>query len=283
VLARSAGAVLAEIRMRRQLTTSAVLLVEGPSDIPVIRQHIDSSCDVLATFGRDRLLEIVDLADSEGVQGVCGLTDADFGKIRGFPAARLNVVRTDFHDLEMTLASTSALARLIAANSTEVKRRRFVSAYGSIQDALLRGTSVVGAVRLYNEETNSRLKFDGLDWKRFVNRQSLEVDLDAAIVEIRNKSQQPGLDVSAVANRVRAILAASHDPLYLGCGHDLLELIAFSMRGCIGSKQRSATTATALGIQLSLAIDAAEWDGLALTIGLRRWEASNPGFSILSR
>jgi hypothetical protein len=116
------------------------------------------------------------------------------------------------------------------------------------------------------------LTFDGLRFARFIDRRTLELDKSALLTEIKNRSQNWAVSDAQ-------LLAAgwppdrNDDPWQLCCGHDMVELLRFALRGPVGSQQ--TLTSEDVARSLRLAYSQQDFAASELHKTIADWEANN--------
>ncbi|MFA7403932.1 MAG: DUF4435 domain-containing protein, partial [Pelobacteraceae bacterium] len=89
------------------------LVVEGKKDTKVYGKFIDKdTVRIREAFGCKKVVEVIDILKGRGFDRSAGIIDADFSTITGEPIPSCVYV-TDDHDIEMTIAKTTAIEIVI--------------------------------------------------------------------------------------------------------------------------------------------------------------------------
>ncbi len=71
-----------KIRLRREVSSSTFLLVEGSSDKVFYEHFVDNAaCELEIAAGKVRVINVIDILDKSGFCGVLGIVDADFDRL----------------------------------------------------------------------------------------------------------------------------------------------------------------------------------------------------------
>jgi Protein of unknown function (DUF4435) len=267
-----------EIRLLRTQHSGSFLLVEGPDDGRLYRRFIDQQkCHLVVGFNKTNVVSAVGLLDTANCPGVLGLVDSDFDVLDGTTAPSPNIVSGDTHDLETTLIRSPALETVLEEFASPEKLRAFEGRYGgTLRDWLIASARPLGYLRWHSLKNGLGFRFEGLHFSRFVNIHNLNLNPSALCSQIKNQSQ-----LHALSNE--DLLAAGwpserkDDPWQICCGHDLVELLALSLRRCVGSK---TLTTDEVSRSLRLAFSAQHFALTALYTAIKQWQ-HNTTFAIL--
>lgn len=281
---RSAGSVAAEIRLRRTQNPASILVVEGGFDGRTYRQQTSSEIQIVVAGNDANVIESVSALEEAAFPGVLGIVDRDY---RGMGAGTMptspNILTTDRRDLELTLVATDAWDRVVASLGSERKVRAFEGNNGPLRDHIVSQAAIIGAMRLHSARTGAALTFNGIGYRAFVDQETLRIDRRLLATAVRNKSNQPRLDIDLLLDEVLKVEGEGIDPLDISCGHDVLDLLALGLRRALGNQSASAVNGDRIGNALALAVDRSEWQGTALHGAMTSWEGRNPGYRVIRR
>jgi Protein of unknown function (DUF4435) len=281
---RSSGSIASDIRLRRSQFGGTICLVEGPTDARALGQFVDRPrCQVVAADNRDNVLNVVTMLRAEGITGLVGIVDADYGHIVGSLPSAPDIIVTNLHDLEMSLVQSAAFDRVLWARGSPTKIGRAIARWGGdLRPLLLGAAAPIGALRLYSERHRVALRFKNLDFGSFVDVATFQTGHLELCTDVRNKSMRHDLDVAELAGFLEQTLAEGHDPWQLCCGHDVTEILRLALRKSLGSQRPSSITAASLEMDLALACDRGEFMAWPLVHLLLDWESRNSPFQIFA-
>lgn len=283
-LSRSEVVIANEIRLKRSQHQGVFVVVEGRADRLLYERFLDAQrCKFVTTDGKEKLSEVFRILDADRFTGVLGITDADFDRLEGILPDSPNIVRGDCHDVEALLIRSPALDRVLREFGSDKKIANFVTKGGmDIRHVLLTAASRIGCLRWHSLRVNLRLRFDGLQFSRFVDEGTLSVDTMRLIAAVKNLSQRPSLDNNELASVIGGIEAAKHDPWQLCNGHDLVSVLSIALRKTIGSQSATAVAVEMLERALRLAFEAVDFAATELHAAIHQWEQANTPFRVLS-
>jgi hypothetical protein len=269
-----------EVRLKRSQFAGVFLLVEGAHDSRFYRRFIDPvSCRLVVCFSKANVLSAVSILDQESFPGVVGLVDHDFDWLDGKPPTSKNVVTCDCHDLESMLVRSPALEAVLHEHGSAEKIALFQEKSGTtVRQWLLSSARSLGYLRWNSIRMGLNLSFEGLHFSRFIDIKSLVVDETALRQEIRNNSQAWQISDQQLTDAGWPP-KQNHDPWYLCCGHDLVELLAFALRRAIGSCQ--SFNSPHVSSALRLAYSRTDFSNSALYRSIRQLE-NHGQFRVLS-
>lgn len=272
-----------QIRLRRSTFSGTFLLVEGGSDKIFYERFVDKlACELVITAGKpsskQRAIAILQILEQSNFSGVLAIVDADFDRLETVLNNSPNLLRTDSHDLETMLIKSPALNKVIAEFGSEEKITQFNE---DISAVLLKSGMSIGYLRCISQCDGLNLTFEGIGFSKFVNEKSLIIDELNLIQEIKNKSQAFYLKNEDLQQRLISRKNNSHDPWQVCCGHDLVEILSFSLRKTIGSNKPSDVEADSLERSLRLAYEEAYFRETLLYSEIRKWERNNQPFKVL--
>ena len=272
-----------EILLIRDKYSGPILLLEGDSDEKFFRRFVkDSEMIIIPAWGKENVVDATEILESCGsVHGFLGIVDADFGHLDGSLPTSRNVVVTDDHDVEMMIIKTEAFGAVLKEMGSREKIQDFTTSTDhEIRRVLIQRTLSVGHLRHLSITDDLRMRFEGLRFERFVDRKSLEIDIDKMIESVLALTGNSELQVRDIQNRLRIAKSTDNDPYQICCGHDFVMVFSLALRKVLGSKSKKATDPEALGTMLRLAYDSKDLRQTTLYMSVKRWSKQNPGYDI---
>ena len=272
-----------EILLTRDRDEGPILLLEGDNDVKFFRRFVKNpDMSIIATWGKENLLDAVEILEAyNGIQGFMGIVDADFGHIDGSLPNSRNVIVTDDHDVEMMIVRTKAFDAVLYELGSARKIREFPNREGRIRDALMQRALIIGHLRYLSVADDLRLRFEGLRFDHFIDRDSLEIDRDRMLNNVLALTGNQGLDAREIRDRLLELVEdMNDDPHQICCGHDFIAIFGIALRKVLGSKSHQAASLQALGTALRLAYDSEDFYRTQLYADARFWSKRNIGYDI---
>lgn len=220
---------LVEIRLsiqHPQNQDKVFVLLEGKTDIKLFRKIFSNDyTDTSSLIGKNKVVEALQTLHNESFTQVIGIKDADFEHLENTPIID-NLFMTDYHDMEIEMIESNALNAVICefSSSDEYYRKFLKNLKNNIYDISLE----IGYARWHNEREKSKLKFERLNFNKFIEVKKCEINftmdnfLDSLIQHSTNTSTS-NLELKHGINKLKVM---SQDKLQISNGHDLTKLIA---------------------------------------------------------
>jgi Protein of unknown function (DUF4435) len=267
-----------EVRLRRSTHKGAFLIVEGSSDAKFYRQQIDAEhCQIVVAQNRDMAIKVLETLQKLPAPDVIAIVDRDFDELNGTLPTLPNLFFTDTHDLETLLLQSPALEKLLNEFASEDKLARFGQ---NLREVLLISGSAIGYLLWVSLQDAMHLKFEGIDFPKFVDEVTLKINEAKLIEEVKNKSQKPGINTADLQERLEQQKNSSHDLWQICCGHDLISILAVGLRKAIGSKKPQEVTADILERSLRLAYEQVYFQKTQLYGAIALWQTNHPTYRI---
>jgi hypothetical protein len=125
------------------------------------------------------------------------------------------------------------------------------------------------------------LKFEGIDFPKFIDEITLEINEAKLLQEVKNKSQKPNLDLNDLQKRLKQRKDPNYDRWQICRGHDFMSILSVGFRRAIGSQNSQAITVDILERSLRLAYEQAYFQGTQLYAAMVIWEKSHPPYRVL--
>lgn len=270
------GEVVAEALMTRTVFTGTLLIVEGDDDSRFFRGRIKKdACNLIIAGGKPAVVGGIERLDAQHFRGALGVCDDDCASLDAHRAASPNLVITEWRDLDTFLVQSPALESVLAEYGDKSAIQKLESSHGPVRDNLTRLALPFGRLRWLSTREALGVDFEKLKPFRFIKPDWSfnEDDLtSAAAAQLRADPQD-------IKIRVAALPVVNP---WLACqGHDLLAVLAIGLDkgGVLGSTRPGSKT---IASTLRAALDSAHWLTSHLATEIRRWEAANPPFKVLS-
>ena len=178
------------------------------------------------------------------------------------------------------IIKTKAFGAVLSEMGSKRKVSEFPTEH-SIRYELMQKALVIGHLRHLSLTDDLNLRFEGLSFERFVDRDSLEVDIDEMIRRIFELTRIPTLVAEDIRERLLELINdAEGDPYQICCGHDFVAILGIALRKALGSQTKEAASPTKLGIALRLAYDSSDFLQTKLYSDAKQWSNRNQGYGI---
>ncbi|TRT86918.1 MAG: DUF4435 domain-containing protein [Microcystis aeruginosa Ma_AC_P_19900807_S299] len=221
------------IRLLRSNHEGVFLIVEGHSD-KLIYERLVNKQEVRVTIasGKNNAIKALSILEKENFRRVVAVIDADFSRIEQQIPDSNNLFLTDEHDLEMMLIKSAAFDKLLKERGSEEKIAAFPK---DIRETLLKLGQEIGKLRLLSLRNKLDLKFEGLKFGKFIDKEKLSINIDELIRSIKNHSHKLSLDEQQIKQDLSVISDENHDPWQLCCGHDFISILAIALWKVLGT------------------------------------------------
>ena len=279
-MTRGPDAIANSIRMKRSHYTGCFLIVEGRDDRLFFERFVNRSyCAVQVAGGKSNVIDVIEILDADdNFSGFVGVIDADLDHVEDHSWQSSNLIIIEMYDLEALLIKSTALdSVLIEFGSSEKIAKRTKRPREELIDATL----PIGYLRLHSRRSKLNLKFNGVRYERFIDRDSLQTNVRNMVREVKNRSQRSDLACDDTAREIRRIEDTVNDPWLVCCGTDMVEILSIGLRRALGTNNSGAVTPDELRRCLRLAYQWQELTDSQLGRDLREWSERNPGFRVL--
>ena len=167
------------IRLLRSDHEGVFLIVEGHSD-KLIYERLVNKQEVRITIAsnKNNAIKALSILEKENFCRVVAVIDADFSRIEQQIPDSNNLFLTDEHDLEMMLIKSAAFDKLLKERGSEEKIAAFPK---DIRETLLKLGQEIGKLRLLSLRNKLDLKFEGLKFGKFIDKEKLSINIDELI------------------------------------------------------------------------------------------------------
>lgn len=267
-----------KIRMQRSQHTGTFVIVEGKDDRLFCQQFFNSKlCNIVVAENKSNVCETICILDKDEFSGVVGLVDADFDHIERRFAISSNIIVTELHDLECIQLQSKGFESLLVEYGSKPKLENFAP---DIRDVLIRAASPIGYLRLYSERNGISLRFKGMNYSKFIDKQTLSIDLHALISQVKNRSHNQTISEVQLADGVRELEKSEYDPWQICTGTDILNILSIGLRHILGNNNATDVQDVGLRRSLRLACSKEDFDNTKLKQRFCEWEARNKSYRI---
>ncbi len=270
------------IRMKN-LNEKSFLIVEGISDQVLFNKFINKdNCDIEIAFGNLNVIAVVENLISGGYDGVLGIIDSDFRIINAESFNENPIFLSDFHDLEIMFITSNAFTDVLNSYNVEQKLVTNWSSFNEFRNHLFNISIAIGYLKLINSRNNYGIKFkpdnpDGryLEYSKFVDVTTLSYLGDEVLVQtvLRYENQQARLHITGEhLLKDLNILDKKLDRNHLCNGHDIMQLIALSLKKNISNLNSKAVDFKQIEKEFALAYDSRFFINTNLYKKIKAWE-----------
>ncbi len=266
------------IRLLRSDHEGVFLIVEGHSD-KLIYERLVNKQEVRATIasGKNNAIKALSILEKENFRRVVAVIDADFSRIEQQIPDSNNLFLTDEHDLEMMLIKSAAFDKLLKERGSEEKIAAFSK---DIRETLLKLGQEIGKLRLLSLRNELNLKFEGLNFSKFIDKKNLSIDIDKLMISIKNHSQKLSLDEQQIKQDLSVISDENHDPWQLCCGHDFISILAIALWKVLGTRNANDVKKEDLERELRLAYELSYFYQTQIYQLMVNWQSNNHPYQI---
>lgn len=227
-----------EIRMAIDTIQGIYVLVEGPTDRAFFRIFIQKKHSIKPCSGKKHVTRALKTINSTHPNRVIGIVDADFWPINKDKPDIHNLFITDTHDVESLVIKSDAFEKTIlnCCDFEKIERNFSGKSTDQIRRMILAEVSKIGKIRLANEMHSLGIKFSSLNFEKFVNPDTLQINVEQLVEHIIEESNTTASKEDIMV-WVRDEHAASCDPWLIVCGHDMVSFLVTGLNKQLGWKQ----------------------------------------------
>ena len=164
----------------------------------------------------------------------------------------------------------------------ELGSRKKIAKFGrGVRETLLAAAMPIGCLRLHSLRAGLNLRFQDFKYATCLDAQSLTIHIRSLVRKMANRSQRSHLPCQDVVREIVVIQASMDDHWLICYGADMVEVLAYGLRGTLGTNSARAVKPQVVRRSLRLAFRRGELNKSGLGRDLREWSDRNPGFYIL--
>jgi hypothetical protein len=267
-----------QIRLRRDAFAGVFLVVEGYTDKLVYGNFVNpKTCEFVISDGKEQALNTIKILDNDKFTGVLAVVDADFDRLENNLPESPNILLTDDHDLEVMILKTPALEKVIKERGSEEKTKD-----NNIREILLKIGQEIGYLRWISQKNNLSLRFEGLDFGKFIKKDTLEIDYSDLIKTIKDHSQKQSLVNQEIEEKIEILRNKEHDPSQVCCGHDIMQILSLALCKAWGTCKPTDVKAENLERDLRLAYEKSYFYQTQLYFLIQNWQNTNVPYQVLN-
>ena len=269
------------VRMMRTNFGGSIILVEGHSDMRVYRRFFDhNKCRLVLSFGKENALKALLILENDSLKGILAIVDSDFFRIESNKPEDDDLFLTDYHDLESMIISSNVLEDILLefGNSNDIKNYKF-----NIQDILYESASYLGFFRWISSKSkeNLRLKFKGINFLNFIDKNTLMLDIKKLMKEVINNSNQI-VNKKNIELKILYLKKSNYDLKEVCSGHDLIEILYIGLKYIFGNKKTRSLDLDVFDSAIKLSYNYSYFSQSNLFAELEKWEQNNINYKIFS-
>ncbi len=285
---RSPDGIANAIILKRQYPGNdllSFLVIEGDTDRRLYKAFIDEGkCSITVAYAKAVALAVLSILEQNNFPGILVIVDADFDVLEGQVLSSPNVLFTDAHDIETMIIRSPALEKVLGEFGSENKIAQFKQDKGKdVRTVLLECGIPVGYLRWVSLKNDYFLKFEGLDFSKFLNKETLTIRETKLIKAVKDKSQRQDIPAEQIKIRIGELRKDNHDMWHVCCGHDLVCILSIGLHKAIGTNDTGEITPVIIERSLRLAYERSHFQQTQLYISIQRWEEANKPFVVLQR
>lgn len=231
-----------EIRMMKN--KKFYVLVEGNFDAKFYRQFFDKNKTIIKQCnGKENVLEVFEnLKNDLDKTDVIFVLDRDFDFLLKLNIINEKIFYTDFHDLDIMLIQAESFEKFLCYDCKAEYVDNFKAKYNitELKDYIFNVAKDLGKLRLLSYSDSYNFKFRSIDFKNFINKDDLSLDIEKLIAEVKNKSQMPKLNEKEIIDKLSKI--SDIDLCLLNSGHDIICILSEGMKNAISKNSNNKYT-----------------------------------------
>ncbi|MEY8214084.1 MAG: DUF4435 domain-containing protein, partial [Colwellia sp.] len=237
-LNQHADEIVTEISMSQSI--NPWLIVEGSTDgVFFSTRCLHGTPTTVVALGWENVTSVISKVFEESiVASVFGFIDRDYREELGIDIDEENIVVSDFRDLEVSLFESDALHRLLVEYGSTHKLPCMECGtvdISSVKQKIYLAASCIGRLRYYSLKEGLHYPIKKLDYSKFIDSLTLDIDKSKLIAQINSKSDTK-IDLDILDRALNVELPQRLlDARNLCSGHDIVELLGMSLRRLWGS------------------------------------------------
>ncbi|MBF0541329.1 MAG: DUF4435 domain-containing protein [Nitrospirae bacterium] len=228
---------------------------------------------VLFVSSKQNAIRAIEILEKNNFVGVIAVVDSDFDRLNKSMIKKDNLFYTDTHDIETMILKTSALNNFL----NEFGSLEKINNINNARNILLEAGLIIGYLRWVSEKKKLFLKFKELEFRDFIDDETLDVDDEKFINAVFTNSNIQRPDLDDILNLIDDLKNDSHDPWQVCCGHDLINILEIGLKSFFGSKMIPPDT---IERSLRLAYEYSFFKATMLYNEIMKWEGSNNQYKI---
>lgn len=260
------------------------LVVEGDDDKRFYNKFADDNkCNITIAYSKLYAIATLSILEQRSIGGILVIVDADFDILEGKTFASPNILFTDTHDLETMIIKSPALEKVLSEFGSENKIAQFKQIFNKdLRPLLLACGTSIGYLRWVSIQKVFSLKFENLEFSKFLDKDKLVIDETKLIKTVKDKSLRHDISDDQIKLSIQELRRDDHDKWHVCCGHDLTNILSIGLHRAIGTNNTGEVTQTIIEKCLRLAYENAHFQQTHIYFSIKNWEKANKPFVILS-
>ena len=260
-----------QISMNRSVFKGTILLAEGNTDLRLYSKFIEpASVKVIPAHSKNNVMKAVIKMDHRKDERIIGIVDRDLDILKGHEVSP-PLFYTDYRDMEMMLISSSALDDVLTEYGDLERMEKFQKQNGGIRDVIIAAAYPLGILMYLSYLRGYNLSFKGLDFRNFINKRTLDVDLQRMVSEVIGNTMGSELSAKNVLRDLQNQMEIEKDKQQIARGHDTVSILTIGLKDNFGSYNSNSINENVLGGALRLAYDSDDFMTTSLYSETKRW------------
>ncbi len=273
-----------DIRMLRNHDNIPIVVFEGGSDNKVYSNFFNKGrFHAVISHGKTNGIGAISILNRENFEGLLAIIDTDFDKLDNRECTSMNILSTDFHDLETMIINSSAFEHNILELADSNKMHLLNP---SPLDHIIKNCRIIGAFKWLSSvrQQNLRLTFKEIDFTNFVDINTLEINCEDLIKVVKQNSvNYKSFDEKLLETEILQIVNNSQiDSWQLCSGHDLVYLFLLSIKHIIGNSIITSLTYELFDSIIRLSYSFLYFNKTKLYSDIVEWEKTNSSYKVLA-
>jgi hypothetical protein len=267
-------------RMLRAQHREAILILEGSTDLRLLRRFIDNTTSLIVfSHDKDKSINAIFLLDNENFEGAMAIIDKDFDEMDNISINSVNILFTDSHDFETMIVESPALEKVLIEYGSD---KKLAKQWPNIRSSLLKAALPLGYVRwLSHSKYKIGLDFDKLNYSNFIEPKSYSCNISALITILISRSRGAKISAKAWETEISDLLhMAQYNPWHVCCGHDLVAILTYGLKKMFGNRRSKYIEADVIDSALRVGYELSYFVKSNLYLSIRNWEIKS-GYKVL--
>jgi|GEM_PF-3182052 len=161
--------------------------------------------------------------------------------------------------------------------------KKIVELRKPIRDILHEIALPIGYLRWLSSPSkdNLLLTFKGLNFDRFLEKETYMINIDNLIIEVKTNSGNSTLDANIIKTKIIALIGEEYDPWQICSGHDMVQILSFGMKNIFGNHKGKIIAPDVLDGIIRVSYEYPDFCLTELYISITNWERMNLPFEVL--
>lgn len=263
-----------QISMNRSLFRGVVILSEGNTDQRLYGKFIDEkNAKIIPAHSKSNVISVVNRMASRRDGKVIGIVDRDLDELKG-RAVSPPVFYSDYRDLEMMLINSGAFENVLQEYGDTDRMGRFQHQNGDIREAVISAAYPLGLLMYISYLRGYNLNFKDLDFRDFIDRRSLKVDLGKMIQSVIENTMGSEASRKSILKDLQSQMTNHGDKHMIARGHDSVDVMLIGLKDSFGGYNALSLTEGGLGGALRLSYRFEDFKGTSLFKESKSWADS---------